>query len=87
MATLEFPDLTQLTNDPICYSPWWSIIPTKLRSDIPKVNRNPREYSYTHFMTYHLWISSNSLNDDSICLQIFLQTLTGMTSKWYIELP
>jgi len=41
----------------------------------------------THVMTYHLWCSSNSLNDYSICLCLFQCTLTGSTAKWYIELP
>lgn len=86
MATLELPDLTQLTNDPISHSPWWSIIPTKLPADILKFNGNPREDPSTHAITYHLWCSSNSLNDDSIRLRMFQQMLIGTTTKWYIEL-
>lgn len=39
-ATLKFLDLNRLTNDPITHSPWWSVIPTKFPSDIPKVNGN-----------------------------------------------
>lgn len=38
-------------------------------------------------MTYHLWCSSNSWVEDSICLCLFQRTLTGVAAKWYIELP
>ena len=37
-------------------------------------------------MTFHLWCSSNSLMDDSVCLRLFHWTLSGTTAKWYIEL-
>ena len=40
-----------------------------------------------HVMTYHLWCSSKSLNDDSIQLRLFQRMLTGTIAKWYIELP
>lgn len=40
-----------------------------------------------HVMTFHLWCSSNTLNDDSIGLRLFQQTLTGPVEKWYIEFP
>jgi hypothetical protein len=39
-----------------------------------------------HFTNFHLWCSSNSLNDDSICLRLFQCTLTRVVVKWYIEL-
>ncbi len=38
-------------------------------------------------MTFHLWCSSNALNDDSIRLRLFQRTLTGPAATWYIELP
>ncbi len=38
-------------------------------------------------MTFHLWCSSNTLNDDSIRLRFFQRTLTGPVAKWYIKLP
>ena len=38
-------------------------------------------------MTFHLCCSSNFLMDDSTRLRLFQHTLTGMTKKWYIELP
>ena len=55
VATLELPDLNWLTNDPILYTPWWSVILHKLSSDIPKFNGNPREDPSNHVMTFHLW--------------------------------
>ena len=38
-------------------------------------------------MTFHLWCSLNNIVDDSIRLRLFQCTLTGVASKWYIELP
>ena len=87
VATLELPDLNRLTNDPISYTPWWPAIPHKLPSDIPKFNENPGEDPSNHVMTFHLWCSSNTLNDDLIRLRLFQRTLTGPVAKWYIELP
>jgi len=87
VATLELLDLTQLTNNLVAHLPWWSIIPTKLPYDIQKFNGNPGEDPSTHVMTYHLWCSSNSLNDDSFRLHLFQRTLIGTITKWYIELP
>ena len=63
------------------------MIPHKLPSNIPKLNGNPGEDLSNHVMTYHLWFSSNSMNDDSVQLCLFQRTLTGPTTKWYIELP
>ena len=87
VATVELLDLNRLTNDPINYAPWWPVIPHKLPSDIPKFDGNPGEDPSTHVMTYHLWCSSNSLNDDSIRLRLFQHMLTGLAAKWYTELP
>lgn len=71
IATLELPDLNQLTNDPIHYAPWWLMIPHKIHSDISKFNGKPGEDPSNHVMTFHLWCSSNSLNDDSVRLRLF----------------
>jgi hypothetical protein len=35
LATLHFPNLTRLLNDPICHDSCWPPMPTKLPSDIP----------------------------------------------------
>lgn len=55
VATLELPNLNQVTNDPIAYAPWWPEIPHKLPFDIPKFNENPEEDPSNHVMTFHLW--------------------------------
>jgi len=87
VATLVLPDLSWLMNDPISYTPWCQVIPRKLPSDIPKFNGNPGEDPSNHIMTFHLWCSSNTLNDDSIRLRLFQRTPIGPAAKWYIELP
>jgi hypothetical protein len=86
LATLDLPDMSRLTNDPIQHAPFWPPIPTKLPSEIPKFNQKPGEDPNNHVMNFHLWCSSNSLMDDSIHLRIFQRTLTCATTKWYIEL-
>ena len=87
LATLNLPDLTKLTNDPIRYNPAWPPVPTKLPSDIPKFEGKSGEDPGDHVTTFHLWCSSNSLIEDSIRLRLFQRTLTGNAAKWYIELP
>ena len=87
LATLNFPDLSRLTNDPVSHDPTWSTIPNKLPSDIPKFKGKPGEDPSEHVTTFHLWCSSNSLHDDSIHLRLFQCTLIGPAAKWYIELP
>ena len=47
LATLNFPDLSRLTNDPILHLPIWLAIPTKLSSDIPKFDGRPGEDPWT----------------------------------------
>jgi hypothetical protein len=87
LATLDLSDLSMILNDPILHSPYWPIIPAKLPYDIPKFDGRSGEDPNNHVMTFHLWCSSNSLMDYSIRLQLFKQTLMGLTTKWYIELP
>ena len=43
LATLEFPDLSQLTNDPILHLPYWPPIPSKILSDCPKIEGKAKE--------------------------------------------
>jgi hypothetical protein len=74
-------------NDPIYHSLVWPTIPAKLPSDIPKFDGKSGEDPNNHVMTFHLWCSSNSLMDNSICLRLFQRTLMGFVEKWYIELP
>ena len=56
-------------------------------SDIPKFEGKVGEDPGAHATTFHLWCSSNSLNEDSVRLRLFQRTLTGTAAKWYIELP
>ena len=53
---------------------------------LPKFEGKPGEDLSEHVTTFHLWCSSNSLDQDSIRLRLFQHTLTGPTAKWYIEL-
>ena len=87
MATLDFPYLSRLINDPIHHDPSWPTIPVKLPLNIPTFNNKPSEDPKSHVMTYHLWCLSNSLMDGSIRLRHFQRTLTGTIAKWYIEFP
>jgi hypothetical protein len=86
LATLDLPDLSRILNDPIRDSPLWPVILAKLPSNIPKFDGKLGEDPNNHFMTFHLWCSSNFLMDDSIRQCLFQRTLTGSTTKWYIEL-
>jgi hypothetical protein len=61
LATLHFPDLSRLLNDPICHDPRWPPMPTKFPSDILKFEGKPNEDPGDHVTTFHLWCSSNSL--------------------------
>ena len=74
-------------NDPMQHSVAWPPIPLKLPSDIPKFEGKEGEDPSAHLTAFHLWCSSNSLNDDSVRLRLFQRTLTHVEPKWYIELP
>lgn len=54
ITTLDLPDLSRLTNDPIYYLPYWPQMPNKLPSDILKFEDKPEEDPSNHVMTYHL---------------------------------
>jgi hypothetical protein len=60
-------------------------MPTKLPSDIPKFEGKAVEYPANHFMTFHLWWSSNNIMDDSVQLSLFQHTLIGPLAKWYVD--
>ena len=87
LAMLNLPDLLRLMNDPVFHDPAWPVVPNKLPSDIPKFEGKAGEDPSEHVTTFHLWCSSNSLRDDSICLRLFQCTLTEPAAKWYIEKP
>ena len=68
LAMLNLLDLSKLMKNLVFHNLNWSSVPTKLSSDIPKFEGNPGEYPDNHVTNFHLWFSSNSLNDDSVCL-------------------
>ena len=72
LATLNLPDLSILTNDPVAHDPAWPDVPTKLPSDIPKSEGKPGEDLSKHVTTFHLWCSSNSLHQDSMHFTVVL---------------
>ena len=74
-------------NDLVRHNVAWPPIPIKLPSYILKLEGKTSEDKGAHITTFHLWCSSNSLNDDSIWLRLFQRTLTNIEAKWYIELP
>jgi hypothetical protein len=80
-------DLSRLMNDLVCHDPTWLLIPKNIPSDIPKFEGKTDEDPRNHIKTFHLWFSSNSLNDDSIHSILFQHTFIRVTMKWYIELP
>jgi hypothetical protein len=85
LASLNILDLRKITNDPILYDPTWPAMPTKLPSNIPKFEGKVVDDPANHVMTFHLWCSSNSVMDDSIRLRLFQCTLTGTSTKWYVD--
>ena len=62
LVTLNIPDLSTLTNDPVAHDPPWPAVPSKIPSDIPKFKGKPGEDPSEHVTTFHLWFSSNSLH-------------------------
>jgi hypothetical protein len=87
LSMLNLLDLLRLINDPIHHDPSWPVFPINIPLDIPEFKGNIGKDPGDLVTTFHLWCSSNSLNDDSICLRLFQHTLTGVDAKWYIELP
>jgi hypothetical protein len=85
LASLNIPDLTKLTNDPILHDPTWPNMTTKLPSNIPKFEVKPGEHPTNHVMTFHLWFSSNNIMDYYIHLRLFQRTLIGPSTKWYVD--
>ena len=68
-------------NDNVSHNQAWSTVPNKLPSDIPKFESKAGEDPSEHVTTFHLWCSSNSLHDDSICLRLFQCALMGPAVK------
>ena len=87
LATLELPNLSKLTNDPILHHPTWTPVPVKIPTNILKFEGKMGDDPASHITTYHLWCVSNSMLDDLIKLCLFPRTLIGNATKWFIELP
>jgi hypothetical protein len=85
LSSLNILNLTKLTNDPILHDATWPAMPTKLPSNIPKFEGKAGDDPANHVMTFHIWCSSNSIMDDSVRLRLFQRTLTGPSTKWYVE--
>jgi hypothetical protein len=85
LASINIPDLSKLTNDPILHDPTWPAMPTKLPSNIPKFEGKAGDDPANHVMTFHLCFSSNKIMDDSIRLRLFQRTLNGPSAKWYVD--
>ena len=43
LATLELPDVSKLTNDPILHNPYWPLVSTNIPGDFPKFEGKPGE--------------------------------------------
>ena len=71
LDTLEFLNLSKLTNDPIQNHFTWPLVPMKIPTDIPKFDGKTGEDPTNHITTYHLWCVSNSFLDDSIKFILF----------------
>jgi hypothetical protein len=57
LASLNIPDLTKLTNDPIFHDPTWPNMPTKIPTDIPKFEGKIGDDPTNHVITFRLWCS------------------------------
>jgi hypothetical protein len=87
LATLNLPDLFKLMNDLVSHDFAWPPVPTRIPLDILKFEGKNGEDPGDHVTTFHLWCSSNSLNENSIRLRLFQCTPIWVTAKWYIEPP
>ena len=54
LATLNFPDLLKLTNDPVSHDLMWLVVPSKIPSDILKFEGKSGEDPRDHVTTFHL---------------------------------
>ena len=68
IATLNFLDLSRLTNDLVSHDPTMPVVPSKLPSDIPKFKGKTSEDPVEHVMNFHLCCSLNSLDHDFVHL-------------------
>ena len=71
MVALSLPDFDKLINDPIHHNVGWPTILNKLPSNIPKFEGLVGDDPTNHVRSFHMWCSSNSITDDSVCLELF----------------
>ena len=71
LETLELPDLSKLTNDPIMHHPTWPPVPVRILTDIPKFEGKTGDDPTSHITAYHLWCVSKSMLENSIKLHLF----------------
>ena len=55
LATLNFPYLSKLMNDPLRHNSSWPPAPTKIPSNIPKFEGKVGDDQGSHVTTFHLW--------------------------------
>ena len=53
-------------NDPLCHDLMWLLFLDKITSDIQKFEGKKGKDPGDNVTTFHLWLSSNSLNHDSV---------------------
>ena len=68
LAMLNQSNLSRLSNAPVYHDPTWTVVISKIPSDIPKFKGKSGEDPSENVTTFHLWCSSNSLNHDSVRL-------------------
>ena len=87
MAGLSLLDLNELINNPIHHDVGLPSMLTKLPSHIPKFEGIDGDDLTNHVWSFHMSWFSNSITNDSIHLWLFQCTLTGDTTKWYVDQP
>jgi hypothetical protein len=87
LDTLNMIDLSKLMNEIMSHNPTCPPVPTELHLDIPKFEGKNGDDHGDHITTFHVWFSSNSINDNSIRLRLFQHTFIGLVVKWYTEIP
>ena len=59
----------------------------KIPFEIPRFEGKEGEDPWNHIMSFHIWLSSYNIVDDSISFLMFHITLIGVIAEWYIDRP
>jgi hypothetical protein len=78
MDMLNLQDLSRLMNEPVHHDTTFPFVHTNISSDIPKFEGNNGEDTSDHVTNFHLWFSSNSINNDCIHLRMFQCIVMGV---------